>query len=61
MFKKDNIYQHTTDVVDFDFDKKVAQVFPDMVHRSIPGYATLLTTMQAVFRAEFANRSDVLI
>ncbi len=61
MFKKDDIYQHTTDVVDFDFDKKVAQVFPDMVHRSIPGYATLLTTMQAVFRAEFANRSDVLI
>ncbi|MBS9781012.1 MAG: methyltransferase domain-containing protein [Gammaproteobacteria bacterium] len=61
MFKKDDIYQHTTDVVDFDFDKKVAQVFPDMVHRSIPGYATLLTTMQAVFRAEFANRSNVLI
>lgn len=61
MFKKDTIYQHTIDVVDFDFDKKIARVFPDMVHRSIPGYATLLTVMQAVFRAEFANQSDVLI
>ncbi|MGY0398985.1 MAG: methyltransferase domain-containing protein [Ostreibacterium sp.] len=53
MFKKDKIYQHTTDVIDFDFDKKVAQVFPDMVHRSIPGYTALLTIMQAVFCAEF--------
>lgn len=61
MFKKDTIYQHATDVVDFDFDKKVAQVFPDMVHRSIPGYATLLTVMQAIFRAEFSNRHDNLI
>ncbi len=59
MFKKDSIYQHATDVVDFDFDKKVASVFPDMVHRSIPGYASLLTVMQAVFRAEFANTSDL--
>ncbi|MBS9777308.1 MAG: methyltransferase domain-containing protein [Gammaproteobacteria bacterium] len=60
-FKKDTIYQHTTDVVDFDFDKKVAQVFPDMVHRSIPGYSSLLTVMQAVFRSAFANRSDISI
>ncbi len=61
MFKKDTIYQHTADVVDFNFDKKVAQVFPDMVHRSIPGYASLITVMQAVFRAEFANHSQALI
>lgn len=61
MFKKDNVYQYTTNVVDFDFDKKVARVFPDMVHRSIPGYATLLTIMQAVFRAEFVNQHETLI
>ncbi len=60
-FKKDTLYQHTTDIVDFDFDKKVAQVFPDMVHRSIPGYSSLLTVLQAVFRARFANHSDTLI
>ncbi|PIE42335.1 MAG: tRNA (cmo5U34)-methyltransferase [Gammaproteobacteria bacterium] len=61
MFKKDTVYQNTTEVIDFDFDKKVAQVFPDMVHRSVPGYASLLTVMQAVFRAEFANRNNLLI
>lgn len=61
MFKKDKLYQHTTDVVDFDFDKKVAQVFPDMIHRSVPGYASLLTVMQAVFRAQFANRHGLLV
>lgn len=61
MFKKDNIYQQNTSVVDFDFDKKVARVFPDMVHRSIPGYASLLTVMQAVFRATFANHHDLFI
>ncbi len=61
MFKKDTVYQQPTDVVDFDFDKKVARVFPDMVHRSIPGYASLLTVLQAVFRAEFANCEQVRI
>lgn len=60
MFKKDTIYQHATDIIDFDFDKKVAQVFPDMVHRSIPGYASLLTVMQAIFRAEFTNQPNGL-
>ncbi|PID66219.1 MAG: tRNA (cmo5U34)-methyltransferase [Gammaproteobacteria bacterium] len=61
MFKKDNIYQHTEAVVDFAFDKKVARVFPDMVHRSIPGYASLMTVMQAVFRSAFANANNLLI
>ncbi len=61
MFSKDTVYQHANEVVDFDFDKKVARVFPDMVHRSIPGYASLLTVLQAVFRAEFANHAEMLI
>lgn len=61
MFEKDSLYQHATEVVDFDFDKKVARVFPDMAHRSIPGYASLLTVLQAVFRAEFANRDELLV
>ena len=60
-FKKDNIYQHTEDVIDFTFDKKVAQVFPDMAHRSIPGYTSLLTIMQAVFRTEFKQSNQPLI
>ncbi len=56
MFKKDKIYLDTiNEVVDFSFDEKIAQVFPDMLHRSIPGYALLLTTMQTVFSYHFKN------
>lgn len=40
---KDNIYSNTLDkIVDFKFDDKVASVFPDMINRSIPGYATII-------------------
>ncbi|BCE00287.1 carboxy-S-adenosyl-L-methionine synthase CmoA [Marinicellulosiphila megalodicopiae] len=40
---KDNIYQHAhTQVADFTFDKKVANVFPDMIQRSVPGYSHVI-------------------
>jgi len=57
MFEKDTLYRNAShyktvsDVVDFRFDEAVAAVFPDMIHRSIPGYATLLAIMQAIFSA----------
>lgn len=60
-FEKDQIYANTTEVIDFAFDEKVARVFPDMVHRSISGYASLLTIMQAVFRSEFANHDNLRV
>lgn len=61
-FQKDNLYQNGVDTVtDFAFDENVARVFPDMVHRSIPGYATLLTVMQAVFRHYFKNTPQPLV
>jgi len=42
--KKDNIYQHAqAQVADFSFDKKVANVFPDMIQRSVPGYAHIIS------------------
>lgn len=56
-FKKDTLYQNEVDgIIDFTFDEKVVAVFPDMIHRSIPGYASLLTVLQAVFRSHFANQ-----
>lgn len=59
-FHKDNLYQsELDDVVDFAFDEKVVAVFPDMIHRSIPGYASLLTVLQAVFRQHFANQNQL--
>lgn len=40
---KDDIYQQPqTQVVDFSFDESVVQVFPDMISRSVPGYATII-------------------
>lgn len=43
MHKKDNIYQQPVEKPeDFVFDARVAQVFPDMVKRSVPGYANVI-------------------
>lgn len=32
-------------VSDFNFDQQVAEVFPDMIQRSVPGYQTILHTL----------------
>ncbi|MCG7873530.1 MAG: carboxy-S-adenosyl-L-methionine synthase CmoA [Candidatus Thiodiazotropha lotti] len=41
--KKDELYADPQQVVpDFIFDERVAQVFPDMINRSVPGYATII-------------------
>jgi tRNA (cmo5U34)-methyltransferase len=43
MNNKDAIYsQPKVQVKDFCFDESVAQVFPDMIQRSVPGYSTII-------------------
>jgi len=43
MNKKDEIYRKVSpQIVDFAFDAAVAEVFPDMVRRSVPGYETVI-------------------
>ena len=43
MIKKiDNLYAQATDKQSFSFDGQVAQVFPDMIQRSVPGYNQIL-------------------
>jgi tRNA (cmo5U34)-methyltransferase len=37
--ERDDIYKTGEDVEPFRFDERVARVFPDMLRRSIPGYA----------------------
>ncbi len=40
---KDKIYSAPLDkMIDFRFDERVVNVFPDMIQRSVPGYATLI-------------------
>ncbi len=49
----DKIYARPLDkLVDFNFDERVAQVFPDMINRSVPGYASIVA-MTGILAAEF--------
>ncbi len=41
-------------LVDFAFDEQVANVFPDMIRRSVPGYETVIS-MTGVFARHFAQ------
>lgn len=43
---RDQVYaQPLPQVVDFTFNEAVADVFPDMIRRSVPGYETILTQL----------------
>lgn len=49
----DTLYARPLDkLVDFNFDEKVASVFPDMINRSVPGYAGIVA-MTGILSAEF--------
>ena len=39
---RDQIFTEANDLVDFTFDKSVANVFDDMVRRSVPGYQSMI-------------------
>lgn len=41
--KQDRIYASARPLQDFVFDEKVADVFTDMINRSVPGYATIIS------------------
>lgn len=44
--QKDHIYaEPLAEIQDFRFDDQVAEVFPDMIQRSIPGYQTIIQTI----------------
>lgn len=51
---KDNIYSEQQNVVDFVFDENVANVFSDMIRRSVPGYESIIT-MLGVFAEQYVQ------
>ena len=52
---KDDIYQAPlNNVSDFIFDQSVVRVFPDMIQRSVPGYATIIQ-MIGILTEQFAQ------
>ena len=53
--KQDEIYASPlNEIIDFDFDEKVAEVFPDMIQRSVPGYGTMISTI-GILAANYAQ------
>ncbi len=58
--KQDNLFSiPTNDIVDFSFDANVADVFPDMLRRSIPGYDNIITLLGALSRGYAKNETRV--
>lgn len=45
---RDQVFAQPRDAVDFSFNETVAQVFPDMVRRSVPGYDAQLATLGVI-------------
>jgi tRNA (cmo5U34)-methyltransferase len=44
--KQDAIYAKLlNEIIDFHFDERVAEVFPDMIQRSVPGYGMMISTI----------------
>ena len=56
--KQDNIYAAPLgEIVDFQFDDQVAEVFPDMIQRSVPGYAMMISTI-GILAAKYAQSNS---
>ncbi len=56
MSKKDTLYKAVGDPVKpFEFNQRVAEVFPDMIERSVPGYP-LTIAMLGVIASEYAQQ-----
>ncbi|MDX1696273.1 MAG: carboxy-S-adenosyl-L-methionine synthase CmoA [Ketobacteraceae bacterium] len=56
----DRIYaEPRSHLVDFAFDEQVAQVFPDMIRRSVPGYETIIS-MLGVFARQYVTDNSCI-
>lgn len=53
--KQDALYASPLDeIIDFRFDERVVDVFPDMIQRSVPGYGTMISTI-GILAAKYAQ------
>ena len=60
MHKRDNIFNYEQTVADFAFDERTVSVFPDMIHRSIPAYASLVQ-MSSLIAADIFSQKQGLV
>lgn len=57
---RDNIFAAPLDSMgDFQFDQQVAEVFPDMIQRSVPGYSNIITAI-GMLTKRFSQPNSVL-
>ncbi|TVO78747.1 carboxy-S-adenosyl-L-methionine synthase CmoA [Sedimenticola selenatireducens] len=57
--EQDRVYSEQRDRVgDFVFDQQVARVFPDMIRRSVPGYATVINLSGVLARQHVQSNSN---
>lgn len=60
MSEKDRLFESPWDAaVDFAFDERVVRVFPDMINRSVPGYA-LVVPLTALLARRYAQEGSRL-
>lgn len=58
MKKQDAIYASAlNEIIDFDFDQRIVDVFPDMIQRSVPAYGTLIS-MIGTLAARYAQANS---
>lgn len=58
MRKQDQIYASPLDeLIDFRFDERVVDVFPDMIQRSVPGYGTLIS-LTGILASRYAQANS---
>lgn len=56
--KKDKIYSSPlAEVADFEFDSQVADVFADMINRSVPGYGNIINLLGSITK-NFAQENS---
>jgi len=60
MDKIDKVFsQPLKEIDDFNFDDKVAEVFPDMIRRSVPGYESIIRHLATFARLFVTDNSNV--
>lgn len=57
--KQDKIFANTRTRQDFVFDDSVAEVFTDMINRSVPGYATIISMIGVLANRYYTPGSTI--
>ncbi len=55
----DTLFANAQPLVDFAFDDAVADVFPDMIRRSVPGYETIISMLGVLAQQYAQDNSNI--